>query len=243
MRFFCMIRQPPHSQLARMTQIDYAREMAFVAASPGRQRAGGHPGRSKGRGRPRQPARRVRRDGAPDCKRQGIGGLLLRKMVARCRAHGTRELVGTTLATNTAMLRLAESSGIRVLHGARPGQRWRGTPPFADGANRWQRAMTFRHATAARKGLRWVKARPAHVIDTEWMRGGPRQRYPRAWPVLTGETRHEEGRPCARNSLHSWLCTLLARRLNENDSDYEELIALAKGRNFILLGEATHGHL
>jgi len=34
---------------------------------------------------------------------------------------------------------------------------------------------------------------------------------------------------------------LLARRLNENDSDYEELIALAKGRNFILLGEATHG--
>ncbi|WP_324291710.1 GNAT family N-acetyltransferase [Cupriavidus sp. D39] len=55
-----------------------------------------------------------------DCKHQGIGSLLLGKMVAYCRAHGTRELVGTTLATNTAMLRLAESSGIQVLRTGRP---------------------------------------------------------------------------------------------------------------------------
>ncbi|MGT2508326.1 bifunctional acetate--CoA ligase family protein/GNAT family N-acetyltransferase [Cupriavidus basilensis] len=120
MRFFCMIRQPPHGQLARMTQIDYAREMAFVAASP----AGSGPAAILGEVRAVADPDNLRAEFAvtvrSDCKRQGIGGLLLRKMVAYCRAHGTRELVGTTLATNTAMLRLAESSGIRVLHGARP---------------------------------------------------------------------------------------------------------------------------
>ncbi|WP_458764189.1 erythromycin esterase family protein [Cupriavidus basilensis] len=34
---------------------------------------------------------------------------------------------------------------------------------------------------------------------------------------------------------------LLARRLNENDSDYDEVLELGEGRNYILLGEATHG--
>lgn len=120
MRFFCMIRQPPHSQLARMTQIDYAREMAFVAIGP----ATGEPPAILGEVRAVADPDNLRAEFAvavrSDCKHQGIGTLLLDKLVAYCRAHGTRELVGTTLATNTAMLRLAESGGIRVLRTGRP---------------------------------------------------------------------------------------------------------------------------
>ncbi|SAL17632.1 erythromycin esterase family protein [Caballeronia choica] len=33
----------------------------------------------------------------------------------------------------------------------------------------------------------------------------------------------------------------LARRLDENDGDFDELLEMAKGRQFVLLGEATHG--
>jgi acetyltransferase len=120
MRFFCMIRQPPHSQLARMTQIDYAREMAFVAVG---QVTGAQPA-ILGEVRAVADPDNLRAEFAvavrSDCKHQGIGSLLLDKLVAYCRAHGTRELVGTTLATNTAMLGLAASSGIHVVHNPRP---------------------------------------------------------------------------------------------------------------------------
>ncbi len=40
-RFFGMVRQFPHSEMARFTQIDYDREMAFVATNENEQ------GRSK----------------------------------------------------------------------------------------------------------------------------------------------------------------------------------------------------
>ncbi|AJG19368.1 bifunctional acetate--CoA ligase family protein/GNAT family N-acetyltransferase [Cupriavidus basilensis] len=120
MRFFCMIRQPPHSQLARMTQIDYAREMAFVAVGAA---TGGQPailGEVRAVADPDNQRAEFAVAVRSDCKRQGIGSLLLGKMVAYCRTRGTRELVGTTLATNRAMLRLAESCGIHVLRTGQP---------------------------------------------------------------------------------------------------------------------------
>ncbi|MDF3833397.1 bifunctional acetate--CoA ligase family protein/GNAT family N-acetyltransferase [Cupriavidus basilensis] len=120
MRFFCMIRQPAHSQLARMTQIDYAREMAFVAIGAA---DGGQPA-ILGEARAVTDPDNLRAEFAvavrSDCKHRGIGGLLMNKLVAYCRARGTRELVGTTLATNTAMLRLASTSGIHVVRNGQP---------------------------------------------------------------------------------------------------------------------------
>lgn len=43
-------------------------------------------------------------------------------MAAYCRARGTRELVGTTLANNMTMLRLARACGIQLLRSDQPAE-------------------------------------------------------------------------------------------------------------------------
>ena len=60
MRVFYSRRSIERSELARLTQIDYAREMAFVAVEPGPDGAGAHAGRGAGHRRPGQRQRRVR---------------------------------------------------------------------------------------------------------------------------------------------------------------------------------------
>jgi acetyltransferase len=106
-RFFHTVRSMPHSQLARLTQIDYDREMAFVAVRPRR------PGGLETVGVVRTVA-----DGAnetaelsivvrSDLKRRGLGSHLLRKAIAWCRSRGTHELAGDVLAENDSMLELA----------------------------------------------------------------------------------------------------------------------------------------
>jgi acetyltransferase len=106
-RFFHTVRSMPHSQLARLTQIDYDREMAFVAVRP----------RSSG-GVETVGVVRTVADGAnesaelsivvrSDLKRRGLGSELLRKALEYCRSRGTRELAGDVLAENDSMLELA----------------------------------------------------------------------------------------------------------------------------------------
>jgi acetyltransferase len=108
-RFFHTVRSMPHSQLARLTQIDYDREMAFVAVRP---RPGGGGAETVG-------VVRTVADGAnqtaelsivvrSDLKRRGLGSQLLRKAIAWCRSQGTRELAGDVLAENDSMLELAK---------------------------------------------------------------------------------------------------------------------------------------
>jgi GNAT superfamily N-acetyltransferase len=46
-----------------------------------------------------------------DVKRQGLGTLLLRKLVDYCRGRGTRRLEGEVLAENAPMLELVKSFG------------------------------------------------------------------------------------------------------------------------------------
>ena len=106
-RFFHYVRSMPHTELARLTQVDYDREMAFVAI-----------GRD-GEGRP-ETLGVVRTVADPDndvaelsivvrsdLKRRGLGTQLLRKAIAHCRASGMRELAGDVLAGNESMLELA----------------------------------------------------------------------------------------------------------------------------------------
>ena len=49
-----------------------------------------------------------------DLKGQGLGRLLLEKLIRYCRERGIGELRGSVLLENTAMLRLAHSLGFRV---------------------------------------------------------------------------------------------------------------------------------
>ncbi len=65
LRFFHLVRQLPHAEMARLTQIDYDREMAFIATAPKtrRQRAGDPRGRAH-RQRSAQRAGRIRHPGS-----------------------------------------------------------------------------------------------------------------------------------------------------------------------------------
>lgn len=106
-RFFNLVRELPHSQMARFTQIDYDREMAFVALAGdsetlGVVRAIADPDNERA-----EFAIVVR----SDQKGRGLGYALLEKMVRYCRARGTREIVGQVLPDNRAMLDLAGSLG------------------------------------------------------------------------------------------------------------------------------------
>jgi acetyltransferase len=110
-RFFSSVRNLPHSQMARFTQIDFEREMAFIATAPDER------GRAETLGvvrvvtDPDNDAAEFAIVVRSDLKGQGLGAALLDKMIAYCRGRGTRQLVGQVLAQNQAMLGLAESRG------------------------------------------------------------------------------------------------------------------------------------
>ncbi|WP_245589251.1 bifunctional acetate--CoA ligase family protein/GNAT family N-acetyltransferase [Chitinimonas koreensis] len=112
-RFFAAVR-PAHDQLARFTQIDYEREMAFVAV---RRDADGRT-RTLGVARAVSDPDNLVAEFAvvvrSDLKRRGLGRALLTRLVEYCRGRGTGTLFGQTLAGNLAMRRLAESLGFEA---------------------------------------------------------------------------------------------------------------------------------
>jgi acetyltransferase len=111
-RFFVPLRRLEPQQLARMTQIDYDREMAFVlvgrtkastdellgivhlAADPDNERA--------------EFAVLVR----TDLHRRGIGRLLMTWLIVYARSRGLAEIFGHVLRENVAMLGLCETTGM-----------------------------------------------------------------------------------------------------------------------------------
>ena len=112
-RFFGSLRQPVHSQLARFTQIDYDREMAFVASRS--SAAGGM--ETLGVARMIADPDNHRAEFAivvrSALKGKGLGSRLFRKLIDFARDKGTRELVGQVLRDNRRMLALAEKFGFR----------------------------------------------------------------------------------------------------------------------------------
>jgi len=114
MRVFYTRRELPRSELARLTQIDYAREMAFIAE------------RTLADGR-RETLGTVRAVSDPDnieaefaiiirsdLKRRGLGRLLLDTVVDYARGKGLTRLVGMVLRENAGMLDLAQHVGFSV---------------------------------------------------------------------------------------------------------------------------------
>ena len=111
MRIFQTRRELPRSELARLTQIDYDREMAFIAVATD----------DKGQPETLGVARTVRDPDnteaefaisvRSDLKTKGLGRLLMDHLIRHAQAAGTPRLVGWVLRENRAMLALATSLG------------------------------------------------------------------------------------------------------------------------------------
>ena len=111
MRVFYSRRSIDRSQLARLTQIDYAREMAFVAVE--RDAAGQE--RTLGVVRAIADPDNVSAEFGivirSDMKGLRLGQLLMQRIIDYQRGHGTKKLMATVLAENTRMLELARRLG------------------------------------------------------------------------------------------------------------------------------------
>ncbi len=111
MRIFYSQRSIEHSQLARLTQIDYDREMAFIAtaATP----TGGEEtlGVARAVADPDNQEAEFGIIVRSDLKGAGLGKRLMNKLIAHLRARGVQRLVATVLVENERMLALAQALG------------------------------------------------------------------------------------------------------------------------------------
>jgi len=119
-RFFGVIREPEHTQLARYTQIDYEREMALIAVDTDGRTLGVVRLALDSAGQHGEFAVVVR----SAIKGRGLGRILLVKLIDYCREIGLGELVGQVLQYNERMLGLAAELGFRI------------EPPDEDGIRR-----------------------------------------------------------------------------------------------------------
>jgi acetyltransferase len=113
-RFFIAVRELPDSDLAHLTQIDYEREMAFIAVAAAESGAEEIVGVVRAHADPDNRAAEFAVLVRSDLKGQGLGTLLMQKLIGYCRQRGTRELWGSVLSENAAMLHLCKSLGFRV---------------------------------------------------------------------------------------------------------------------------------
>lgn len=107
MRFFQPLRELPHEMAARLTQLDYEREMALIVTEPDSL-----PGKGKVWGV-------VRCNADPDMEKAeysilvdrhmtglGLGPMLMRYIIEYAKRRGMKELYGEVLRENESMLRL-----------------------------------------------------------------------------------------------------------------------------------------
>lgn len=114
MRFMHIVKELTHAEAARLTQIDYDREMALVAL---RQRQG-QPPEGCGVGRIISDPDRDSAEFAiillRDATGIGLSALLLRRLIQYARNQGIRALVGEILRENDSMLELCRAMGFTV---------------------------------------------------------------------------------------------------------------------------------
>ncbi|MDM7948933.1 bifunctional acetate--CoA ligase family protein/GNAT family N-acetyltransferase [Hydrogenophaga sp.] len=113
LRVFYSRRSIEHSELARLTQIDYAREMAFIATRPLPDDGEETLGTVRAAVDPDNHTAEFGVIVRSDLKGSGLGHRLMSKMIEHLRARGTQCLVGTVLRENQGMLELAQSLGFQ----------------------------------------------------------------------------------------------------------------------------------
>jgi acetyltransferase len=109
LRFFAPIRGLTHALAARLTQIDYDREMALIALQDGVALGIAHffadPDRERA-----EYAVAVR----TDHKEQGLGYVLMTRLIDIARQRGIGKLVGEVLRENGRMLEMCRSLGFVI---------------------------------------------------------------------------------------------------------------------------------
>ncbi len=126
MRVFYTRRTMERSELARLVQVDYAREMAFIAVE---QDAQGQPatlGVVRALADPDNVEAEFGLIVRSDLKGSGLGLLLLRKLIDYLRASGVQRLVASVLDGNLRMLNLARDLGFEELEESDCGDGTRG---------------------------------------------------------------------------------------------------------------------
>ncbi len=110
LRFFSPVRNLSHAFVARLTQIDYARAMAFVAVDEN--------GDMLGAGRLHADPNHVSAEYAvlvrSDLKGAGLGWTLMQRLIAFAREDGLEEMHGEVLTENATMLRMCRDLGFEV---------------------------------------------------------------------------------------------------------------------------------
>ncbi len=114
MRVFYSRRSIERSELARLTQIDYEREMAIVAVAPGPEGVEQTLGVARAVADPDNIDAEFGIVVRSELKGSGLGDLLMHKLIRTMREHGTRRLVATVLVENKRMLALANDIGFEV---------------------------------------------------------------------------------------------------------------------------------
>ncbi|MEP7239566.1 MAG: bifunctional acetate--CoA ligase family protein/GNAT family N-acetyltransferase [Devosia sp.] len=112
MRFLVPTKTISQQTLIRLTQLDYDRDIAFVALEP----SGNLAGIVRYSSNPDKTAAEFGILVRSDLKHHGLGRLMLSRLIARARQEGLGTLYGVVLAGNRAMLELAKSLGFGVEH-------------------------------------------------------------------------------------------------------------------------------
>ncbi|GAB3550774.1 bifunctional acetate--CoA ligase family protein/GNAT family N-acetyltransferase [Noviherbaspirillum agri] len=114
MRMFVRMRELSHAQLARMTQIDYNREMAFIATRKREDGGAETLGVARVIFDPDNVSAEFAISVRSDLKGKGLGRVLMNKLIAYCRERGTQEIVGEALTYNGPLLALVKDLGFET---------------------------------------------------------------------------------------------------------------------------------
>jgi acetyltransferase len=111
-RFFSSMRQLAAEQVAHMTQVDYAREMAFIAV---REATGETVGVARLVREMDTPVAEFAVVVEPAMQHRGLAGELMRRLIAWGRQEGIGEIVGDILADNAGMIAFVRRLGFLLV--------------------------------------------------------------------------------------------------------------------------------
>jgi acetyltransferase len=121
LRFFGAVGSFDHSQLARMTQIDYDREMALIATVTSDEGFTRTLGVVRAIADPDNETAEFAVAVRSDQKGRHLGRLLMERIIKYARARGIHWLVGEALRENTPMIALAKACGFTITRTEDPG--------------------------------------------------------------------------------------------------------------------------
>jgi len=111
LRFFAPVKELSHTFIARLTQLDYSRAIAFVALEP-------QTGEMLGAVRLHADANHETGEFAilvrSDLKGRGIGWILMQLIIEYARAEGLNAITGQVLRENRKMLKMCEELGFEM---------------------------------------------------------------------------------------------------------------------------------